>query len=258
MNCEWIKNTIGYRCLPLRGIKGESALEIGTPFTFPDGTSINFYLLEQGQGHILISDNGDTAMHISSYGDLWNQATVRQIEKMANENHIVLGELGDLRMIVEKGQLSYGIATFTAALIVFSKWVEERLTLPAPLVSLADKAEIYLTKWKPDLALQKNVSIKGLSKRDYTFDFQQGNELIDIIGANAQAVGSTMRKAGDVMNSPAMEGRVIRVIVDDSKDETGAQREKQILGSMVKAMLLSELIRASGTQKPHGNLELFH
>lgn len=257
MNCEWIKNKIDYSCLPLRGIKGENALEIGTPFTFPDGTSINFYILEQGENHILISDNGDTAMHISSCGNIWNQATPKQIEKLAEENHICVGELGDLRKVVKKSELSHGVATFVTALIVFSKWIEERINLPIQLNTLADEAEVYLASWKPKLPLQKDVTVRGRSKREFKFDFQQGNELIDVISASPSAVGAAMRKAGDVMGSPFAEGREIRVIVNDLGNQVRAQEEKQILGSMVKAMLFSELIRASGAQQPNENLELF-
>jgi hypothetical protein len=50
-----------------------------------------------------------------------------------------------------------------------------------------------------------------------------------------------MRKAGDVKNSPYLAGREIRVIIDDRQDPDRANVERQILGSMVKAMTLTRL-----------------
>ena len=59
--------------------------------------------------------------------------------------------------------------------------------------------------------------------------------------ANHTATGATMRKAGDVKNSPYLGGREIRVVIEDRRDPGGAAVERQILGSLVKSMTLTKL-----------------
>lgn len=257
MNCEWLQSAVGYKCLPIRGLNGQKALEVGTPFFFPDGSAITFYLLEENN-HFLISDNGDTAMHIASYGSIWNKSTPFQLSKLAKEHHVSLGTQGDIRLLVKKNEVSHGIAVFTAALIALSRWVEQRLNIAPQDVALADEAEIYLSHWKPSEELLKNVPITGLSKRDYSFDYQQGNDLIDIVAPSASSVGATMRKAGDVLNSPYLDGRQIRVIVDDRENPLRAREEKQILGAFVKSMLFTHLIKLSGLPQAQGSQNTLH
>ena len=51
----------------------------------------------------------------------------------------------------------------------------------------------------------------------------------------------SMDEAGNVLNSPYLVGRSIRVVVDDTRDPGRAEAEQKILGSLVKAMTLSKL-----------------
>ena len=107
--------------------------------------------------------------------------------------------------------------------------------------NLADEAEILLREWKPNSPLERRPKIKGQSKREHVFAFLLDGEYIDVIPANHTATGATMRKAGDVKNSPYLAGREIRVVIDDRRDPDRADVERQILGSLVKAMTLSRL-----------------
>ena len=58
---------------------------------------------------------------------------------------------------------------------------------------------------------------------------------------NHTGTGAAMRKAGDVKNSPFLNGRESRIVIDDRTDPARAEVERQILGSLVKAMRLTKL-----------------
>ena len=69
---------------------------------------------------------------------------------------------------------------------------------------------------------------------------------VRVLGATKQApnhtgTGAAMRKAGDVKNSTFLNGREIRIVIDDRTDPARAEVERQILGSLVKAMRLTKL-----------------
>jgi hypothetical protein len=89
--------------------------------------------------------------------------------------------------------------------------------------------------------LERRPKIKGQSDKEHTFAFLLDGEFIDVIAPNHTATGATMRKAGDVKNSPYLGDREIRVIIDDRRDPERAGVERQILGSLVKAMTLTKL-----------------
>ena len=56
MNCDWLKTSTAFDCVPIRGLHGEQGVEIGTPFSYADGSAIVLYALEQGD-RVLLSDN---------------------------------------------------------------------------------------------------------------------------------------------------------------------------------------------------------
>jgi len=139
------------------------------------------------------------------------------------------------------------LATAISALLSVAEWEREQVGLDEQTQNLAEEAEILLRQWKPGATLERRPKIKGQSKREHTFDFQMDGEYIDVIPANHTATGATMRKAGDVKNSPYLAGREIRVVIDDRRYPDHADVERQILGSLVRAMTLTEL---QGLAKP--------
>ena len=125
-------------------------------------------------------------------------------------------------------QGAHMLATTISAMLSVAEWEREQLGLDEQTKNLADEAEILLREWKPQAILERRPKIKGQSKREHSFDFLLDDEYIDIITANHTATGATMRKAGDVKNSP---GRDIRVVIDDRRDPERAEVERQILGA---------------------------
>ena len=101
------------------------------------------------------------------------------------------------------------------------------------------------------MLFRSHPKIKGQSKREHSFAFLLDGEYIDVIGANHTATGATMRKAGDVKNSPYLYGRDIRVVIDDRFEPERAEVERQILGSLVKAMTLTKLQELGNPARSH-------
>lgn len=239
MNCEWLSKAAKFDCVPVRGLHGEDGIEIGTPFSYSDGSAIVLYSFEEN-GHILLSDNGEMVAHLSAVGiQLRRIAPLRDI---LTKFGLTLTEQGDVRAIVSKEQSSFALANAISGLLAVADWERSQLGLTEEIRNLAEEAELFLRAWKPGKELVLNPKIKGQSRKSYDFDFLLDGELIDVIPANATATGHSMRKAGDVLNSPNLEGGLsIRFVIDDSIDREKAEMERQILGSMCKTMLMSKL-----------------
>jgi len=240
MNCDWLKNASSFDCNPIRSLHGEPGIEIGTPFSFADGTAIVLYAIDQGE-RILFSDNGDTLTHLSGMGLNLSSSRISKVRERVERFGLTLTSEGDVRALVPSSQGPWMLSQVISGLLSVAEWEREVLGLDESTANLADAAEIYLREWKPNEVLEKDPKVKGLSRKTHHFHYRLGDEYIDIIPANHTATGGAMRKAGDVINSPFLEGRTLRVVVDDTADPQRAEAERQILGSMVKAMTLSKL-----------------
>lgn len=239
MNCDWLKTATAFDCVPIRGLHGEHGIEIGTPFSYADGSAIVLYAIEEGD-RILLSDNGEMLAHLEAVGVKVGRRVAALRERVAPFG-LTLGDKGDVRVLVPADQGSYMLATAISGLLSVAEWEREQIGLDEQTQNLADEAEILLREWKPGATLERRPKIKGQSKREHTFAFLVDGEYIDVIPANHTATGAAMRKAGDVKNSPYLAGREIRVVIDDRRKPDLADVERQILGSLVKAMTLSKL-----------------
>lgn len=239
MNRAWLDTATAFDCVPIRGLHGEHGIEIGTPFSYADGSAIVLYALEEGN-RILLSDNGEMLAHLEAVGLPVGRRIAMLRERLAPFG-LTLGDKGDVRVLVPAQQGAHLLAVAISGLLAVAEWEREHVGLDEQTQNLADEAEILLREWKPGAPLERRPKIKGQSKREHTFAFLVDGEYIDVIPANHTATGATMRKAGDVKNSPYLAGREIRVVVDDRRDPDRAEVERQILGSLVKAMTLSKL-----------------
>jgi hypothetical protein len=241
MNCEWVKSVSAFDCVPVRGLHGEVGVEIGTPFSYADGTAIVFYSFEQNE-HLLFTDNGEMLAHLSAIGlDPHKGKRITLLREKLDQFGLTLSDQGDVRALVPKSQGQYAFASTISGMLAVADWEHEQLGIDERTRNLADEAEIYLREWKPAAHLERKPKVKGQSKKDYSFDYLLGDELIDVVPANHTATGALMRKAGDILNSPFLAGRSIRVVIDDRVDPERAEVERQIMGSLVKAMLFTKL-----------------
>jgi hypothetical protein len=239
MNCDWLKTATAFDCVPVRGLHGERGVEIGTPFSYVDGSAIVLYAIEEGD-RILLSDNGEMLAHLEAVGVPIGRRVGTLRERVAHFG-LTLGDQGDVRVLVPAEQGAHMLATAISGLLSVAEWEREQVGLDEQTQNLAEEAEILLREWKPGATLERRPKIKGQSKREHTFAFFMDGEYIDVIPANHTATGATMRKAGDVKNSPYLAGREIRVVIDDRRDPDRADVERQILGSLVRAMTLTKL-----------------
>ena len=249
MNCNWLHSASAFNCVPVRGLHDEAGIEIGTPFSYADGTAIVLYAMEEGD-KLLLSDNGEMLAHLSAVG-IDTSKRLSTLRERVGPFGLTLTDNGDVRALVPMEQGAHMLATTISAMLSVAEWERERLGLNEHTKNLADEAEIFLREWKPQAILERHPRIKGQSKRDYRFDFLLDGEYIDIIGANHTATGATMRKAGDVKNSPYLYGRDIRVVIDDRFEAPRAEVERQILGSLVKAMTLTKLQELGKPTRSH-------
>jgi hypothetical protein len=251
MNCEWLQAESAFSCVPVRGLHGEEGIEIGTPFSFADGTAIVLYAIQQNE-HILLSDNGEMIAHLSSVGLApQNGKRLQVLRERVAPFGFTLSDQGDMRALVSRAQSRHMLSQAVTALLSVAEWEREQMNLDESTRNVADDAEIYLREWKPNAHLERFPKIKGQSKKIHTFDYLFDGEYIDVIAPNHTATGAAMRKAGDVKNSPYLEKRDIRIVVDDRRDFERAESERQILGSLVKAMLFTRLISLARPSTSH-------
>jgi hypothetical protein len=188
----------------------------------------------------LLSDNGEMLAHLEAVGVPVGRRVATLRDRVARFG-LTLGDQGDVRVLVPAEQGAHVLATVIGGLLSVAEWEREQVGLDEQTQNLAEEAEILLREWKPGATLEHRPKIKGQSKREHTFAFLMDGEYIDVIPANHTATGVTMRKAGDVKNSPYLAGREIRVVIDDRRDPDRADVERQILGSLVRAMTLTKL-----------------
>lgn len=249
MNRNWLHTASAFDCVPIRGLHNEAGIEIGTPFSYADGTAIVLYAMEEGQ-QLLLSDNGEMLAHLSAVGININKRLSTLRDRVAPFG-LTLTDKGDVRAMVPIEQGSYMLATTISAMLSVAEWEREQLGLDEQTKNLADEAEILLREWKPQAILERRPKIKGQSKREHIFDFLLDGEYIDVIAANHVATGATMRKAGDVKNSPYLDTQSIRVVIDDRSEPERAEVERHILGSLVKSMTLTKLRELTARTRPH-------
>lgn len=239
MNADWLQAAAHFDCVPVRGLHNQEGIEIGTPFSYADGTAIVLYAMDQ-DGRVLLSDNGDMLAHLSSVG-LQLRRRVALLRDRVAAFGLTLTEQGDVRALVPQAQGAHMLGAMIEGLLSVATWEREQLGLDESTRDLVDTAELLLRDWKPGSELLRRPKVKGQSRREHGFDFLLDGEYIDVIAPNHTATGAAMRKAGDVKNSPYLNGRDIRVVIDDRSDPERAEVERQILGSLVKAMRLTKL-----------------
>lgn len=244
IDCAWLHKKLAYDCRAVKTVNGERAFEIGTPFSFADGSAITFYVIEQG-AHSLISDNGDTLFHLSSTGiDPFHGRRLSTIRSLLAQHGMTVEANGEIRTLGRLENTSTLVANFVAGLLALTEQERAWAGVPESANNLADEVEHYLRVLRPDQPITRNAKITGISNHEYTFQFMWGNELVDVLSPSPQATGGLMRKLGDVLSAPG-ESPKIRVVIDDRGDLVRAETEKQIIGSMASAMLYSALAKAA-------------
>lgn len=245
LDCDWAKSLTRYDCRMLKALDGGPCLEIGTPFSLPDGSAINLYITGAGEGMLKISDNADTLFQLGGMGlDVWHGARLASLRELMTKSHLAIGEQGDVHTLVRTAQATSGFARAVTGLLAISAWAAEHLQAVAPAIDMLAQLEPYIIARNPEATFRRNPRVKGASTTEYEFDLQHGTDLIDVIGPSAQATGAAMRKAGDILNGPFAEHLSPLFVVYDLTDSDRAMSEISILGSVARAMPASKLMGA--------------
>lgn len=242
LNCEWAGLLTRYECKTVPGVDGTAVLEIGTPFSLAEGAAINLYVAPMGPNHVLISDNGDTLMHMSAVGiDVWSHGRLKAIRAAIVGHKLALDDRGDFRSIAKVENASLAFAQVITGILALNRWIEEHLQVSAVEHDLAAEAEPYILARNPSAVILRNVPVKGASRVVHTFAMRHDHDLIDVIAPSPQSTGAVMRKVGDVVNGPFADPYSPLIIVDDRYDPVRAEKEISILASLVRTQPFSKL-----------------
>lgn len=243
MNCQWAHALTRFDCRTVPTVTGVACVEIGTPFSLPDGSAINLYIIQHGT-HVRISDNGDTLFQLHGMGlDVWQGNRFASLRDHAATLNLHLDQSGELFTMAQTEYAAAGFAVAMAGMIGISQWASEKLGDQPSKVDLASKLEPFIVARDPSAVFVRKPAVRGASKVEHVFDFQHGTDLIDVISANPISTGGVMRKVGDVNNGPFAAGRSPLIIVDDTQDVERAASEIGILSSITRVMAASDLMR---------------
>lgn len=243
LNCNWANALTKYDCRQVPGLDGLSGLEIGTPFSLPDGSAINIYVMPI-DNHILLSDNGDTLFHLHSLGlDVWQPMRLRSLRETALTHKLSIGERGDLRMIAQLDHAAFAFANAITGVLAISSWAAQQLNVVVNERDIVAEAEPYILARNPLIQIKSRAHVRGASQADHIFDYKHGNDLIDVIAPHPASTGSVMRKIGDVTNGPFAEHLSPLIIVDDREDPKRAHNEIGIIASIARAQTFTSLMQ---------------
>ena len=138
MNCDWLKTATAFDCVPVRGLHGERGVEIGTPFSYADGSAIVLYALEEGD-RILLSDNGEMLAHLEAVGVPVGRRVATLRDRVARFG-LTLGDQGDVRVLVPAEQGAHMLATAISGLLSVAEWEREQVGLDEQTQNLAEEA----------------------------------------------------------------------------------------------------------------------
>lgn len=244
LNCKWAQALSKYDCRQVQGLDGAPGLEIGTPFSLPDGSAINLYVMPAGS-HILLSDNGDTLFQLNSMGiDVWQSNRLKSIRELAALHDLTLSERGDFQMLSQQDHAAFSFAKAVSGLITISNWAAGQLDIEISGRDIIAEAEPYIIARNPTASFKKHPKIKGASGAEYVFDIQHGKDLIDVISPSPQSTGGAMRKVGDVLNGPFAEHLSPLIIIDDRDDPKRARNEISIVAAIARAQTFTSLMRS--------------
>ena len=245
MNCTAIANQLAFDCTPLTGVRGEAVYELGTSFSFDDGTAICVYVIDR-HPFVELNDDALALHHLSSLGlDPWSHRRMAALRERTHPFGVTICDNGALSLLAPEDQLAWQVPRFISAELALADWAREQVGSTEEARNLSDEVEMYLRAWRPRAELSRNPKQRGISGHEHRFDFLQDGELIDVITPHHNATGGLMRKLGDVLNAGDEHTPKVRVIVDDRTDPIRASVEMQIIASLAKAMPLTKLIEGT-------------
>src|SRR5690606_34745017 len=127
MNCEQFESLIGMRCNPIKG-----AVEVITPFTFPDGGALELFAQQRGP-QVLFFDDGYTLNHLHSIGiELRNRKGWKPLKAIAASHKTTLSDDGVFETLAPATNPSLGFARMVSTLLAVGGWASEQSGVDQP------------------------------------------------------------------------------------------------------------------------------
>jgi hypothetical protein len=244
MSCQDLLARMGYECHEVDG----KTIVVDTPFSFPDGESIGFYLRDD-RDMAVVHDNADTLAHLRGIGmDLSTRARWRGISNIVAAFGFKLNESGIITGSIRKTREPELIANYITALLAVIDLAREHLGLSEEQLQYVQEVEFYLKASKPNTPLEPSPVVQGHSGKVHRFHFEFDGWLIDAARPHGNRTGSILRKSADVKNSV---DRQILVVMDDREDAERSKAETDILSTMVSVLQFTALVNRSSGSSPH-------
>lgn len=246
MNCEALFDLLGYHCAPLTG----GGFVVTTPHKMPSGVSIPVFVEPSPiDGHHRLWDAGELLFEIISSGvKLRDRRSLKRLIRNVERRGATLTETGELELLAPARGLAEAYARFVGAALEMARWNEEALSHSPDSDLLIDEIAELLRRQRPGVVVEREVEVQGFSRRSYSFDFRQGDRLVDSISASPQASAFEIRKLTDVRARAANADTEILVVVDDRRDSNRAAHEIEIISQLAHAQSLTALRMSVGNR----------
>lgn len=231
---------MGYECHEV----DEKTIVVDTPFSFPDGEPIGFYLREDPNLAVL-HDNADTLAHLRGIGiDLSSRVRWKGIRNIVAAFGFELRENGIITGSISRDREPELITNYLSALLAVTDLEREHLGLTEEQTQYVDEVEFYLKASNRNAPFEPSPVVQGHSGKHHRFHFDFDGWLVDAAKPHGTRTGSILRKSADVKN---VADRKILIVMDDREDQDRAKAETDILSTMVSVLQFTDLVKRSTT-----------
>lgn len=213
-------------------------LQITTPFTFPDGKPLTYYVQRHTGAFTTIDDDGLTMFALRTLGyALDDKRNWRGIEALVESHGFKLTDSGEIEATfpnMEMIQRSAAVLSLFAGIVA---WEAEHSQQRDHDFSLTNEVERLLRAKDPSRRLDFDVTVR-VGQGEVKFDFLWGDLYVDAIPPHAQAINARLRKA--ILAEKESGGDIgMLFVVDDRQDRAKADKEIGVLGQVARTISLS-------------------
>lgn len=242
MKCASLIEKIGFQCREV----SDNIVNVVTPLSFLDGELASFYVIEEGNSNVLITDNFDTIAYLKGRGlPLSDRRRWRSLSNRAENLGFTLSEEGELMAYGNVDDIPRLVARFLRVISEFVDWEMEQESWEPDTGALIDEIEEHLHRRNPNSSIKRDVTVNGKSGYRHSFDLIAGNTLVDASMPSSRSTGPKLRKFLDVGYGPEQEYRTM-LVIDDRDDPEKARHEIQIVSNVARAMTFSHLATDEG------------
>lgn len=250
MDCTEFFKASGWRCTPIEVSKGAPCLYVSLPVSFASGYPCDIYVFEEPGGWLRLSDDGDTLSHLHRIGyALEDKRRWKGLISLAEEYGFELTEHGELTAALPRERLSSHMDKLLQLYSAVIAWEREHFAEGDQDFSLTEEVERLLHFLDPGREMIRSPRIDTPSG-EVRFDLRWGDTYVDALRPNAQSINSRLRKVLMLQSDEDTPDTLF--VIDDRPSRIKAESERDVLGRLTRATLLSDLQhRAGGTLPMH-------